>query len=107
MNLDRAWFKKHSGRNARVRLPGPGEVEQVFRHSHPAAAREIESLGGSVPAPSPEFKWCIAVINVAPDTLIKMLVLRPAEWTGCEPENGWAIYAAAFAGSFMIEKIGG
>ena len=106
-DIDRMWFKKHPSENMRMRLAGPGEVEKILRHAVPATAYEIAALGGSIPALDPGFKWVVMVIKIDATSMLRMLVLRPTEWTEEPTQAGWTVYSATFGSRALIDRIGG
>jgi len=107
-NTDRQWFKKNPGRKTRVRLPGPGEIETIMKRSLPALAYEIAVQGGKLrPPPSPDVKWAVLVLNIGPDALLRMVALRPIDWTESTPDADFSSIIMMCGGNLVIDRIGG
>lgn len=76
VNLDRAWFKKNTNRNFRIRRPVKGEVEDLIRRQVPSAGYDLLFSNGVYPAPTPDLEWQIIVINIDRETLVRVIALR-------------------------------
>jgi hypothetical protein len=98
-NTDRAFFKRNRT-DFRLRRGSPEEIEKI-------GCRAL----GKVPdgfwstTVEDDHEWRVLVINVAPDALVRMLVVRPKE----EPEDdsGTTAFAFTFGRKLVMDRIAG
>jgi hypothetical protein len=102
MDIDRAWFRKYRDANFRLRRGSPTEIERI-------ACRALGKVpdGFSSTAVDEDHEWRILVVNVAPDILLRMLVVRPKEEPEDFVESGATGFAFVFGRKIVMDKIAG
>jgi len=99
-NIDRQWFKKHREANFRIRRGSPEEIEKITCRAMGAVPDGFASCDFD-----DANEWRVLVINVGPDTLLRMLVVRPKD----EPEDdsGTTGFAFVFGRKLVMDRIAG
>lgn len=105
VSVDRAWFKKNPDSNLRVRRAGDGEVERIMKKTLPSAGYEMVCPGGVALVPTEDAKWCIAVIRIDAEHILKMLVLRPEDWAEDTVQIGFESLVAFCGSRVFIERV--